>query len=59
MLEYCLRARVGGGGGGRRHALGTQQYDSLYVMVSLKKIKFAVITFMYSAVSTSVVYDNK
>ena len=44
-----------GGGGG--HALGTQ-YDSLYV-VSLKKIKFAVSTFMYSAVSISVVYVHK
>ena len=45
-----------GGGGGGGHALGTQQYDSVYVVVSLEKIKFAVRTFMYSAVSTSVVY---
>ena len=45
-----MKSNRGGGGG---HALGTQQYDSLYVVVSLKKIKFAVSTFMYSAVSTS------
>ena len=53
------QANYQGGGGGGGHALSTQQYDSLYTVVSLKKIKFAVSTFMYSAVSASVVYVHK
>ena len=40
-----LHGSGGGGVEGGGDALGTQQYDSLYV-VSLKKIKIAVSTFM-------------
>ena len=61
-MIHVICGAWGGGGGGGGHALGTQQYDSLYVLMSLKKwsLQLVLSCIMYvSAISTSVVYVHK